>query len=108
MKLPPILCNVALKENVTKLTALMVNVVPTLTNAGIDSVVNDAKDAANTPVMVAKDVNVTVVADAHTGENAAPHVVNAGKDNVVNDASTGAKLPVTVAKLVAVNDVNAA
>ena len=84
----------------------MVNVVPTLTNAGIDSVVNDAKDAANTPVMVAKDV--TVVADAHTGENAAPHVVNAGKDNVVNDASTGAKLPVTVAKLVAVNDVNAA
>jgi hypothetical protein len=95
-------------EKVTKFAAVIVNVVLTLTKAGRLNVVNEANDAATEPVIFAKDVNVTVVADAQTGAKPAPNVVSAGKLNVVNAAKVGANAPVTVVKLVTVNDVKAA
>ena len=108
VKFPPILNNPEFIENVTRLAAVIAQVLPTLNNAGNDNVVNAANDAATAPVILANNVSVTVVAEAHTGENPAPNVVNAGKLNVVNVAAVKLKAPVTVCKLVNVNDVNAA
>ena len=95
-------------EKVTRLAAVIVHVLLAETIAGNDSVVNAAKDGATAPVIFASDVKVTVVADAHTGENPAPNVVKAGKLNVVKEAAVKPKAPTTLCKFVNVNVVNAA
>lgn len=100
--------NVDPSEKVTRLAAVIVHVLLAETIAGKESVVNAAKDGATAPVIFASDVKVTVVADAHTGENPAPNVVKAGKLNVVNVAAVSPKAPTTLCKLVNVNVVNAA
>lgn len=108
VKLPPIDFKVAPSENVTRFAAVIVQVLLAETIAGNDNVVNAAKDGATAPAIFASDVRVTVVADAHTGENPPPTVVKAGKLNVVNVAAVKPKAPTTVCKLVNVNDVKAA
>lgn len=108
VKFPPMDFKVDPNENVTRFAAVIVQVVLTETIAGNDRVVNAANDAATAPVILANNVSVTVVANAHTGANPAPRVVSAGKLNVVKAAAVNPKAPVTVCKLVNVKDVNAA
>ncbi len=77
-------------EKVTRFAAVMVKVVPTLTSAGKLKVVNAAKDAATDVVIVASDVNVTVVAKAQTGAKLPATVAKDGNAIVVNVAKVGA------------------
>ena len=95
-------------EKVTRLAAVIVHVLLAETIAGNDSVVNAAKDGATAPVIVASNVKVTVVANAHTTESPAPKVVKSGKLNVVNVAAVKPNAPTIVVRLVSVKEVKAA
>lgn len=108
VKLPPIDFKVEPIEKVTRFAAVIVSNPLIETKAGKLKVVNAANDGTNVPVTLASNVKVTVVADAHTGENPAPNVVKAGKLSVANVAAVRPNAPVTFCKLVNVKEVNAA